>query len=142
MVQPMTLIKQFPLLIGEDLFVLLTPPSNRSAFIPSNRQTKHCDRRETDQNPKASPISNWKPGWGGGGNALNPREGGELAPKVAPLKLGLLTPKLTVFYRISVERGQFQEPLEIRKFSSPPLNFGDLIPPTLLTNKLITKGKG
>ena len=33
--------------------------------------------------------------------------GGELTPKVAPRKLGLLTPKLTIFYRISVERGQF-----------------------------------
>ena len=37
-------------------------------------------------------------------------EGGELAPKVAPRRLGLFTPKLTIFYRISVETSQFQGP--------------------------------
>ena len=42
--------------------------------------------------------------------------GGELAPKVAPRKLGLLTPKLAIFYRISVEKGQIQGPLKIQNF--------------------------
>ena len=37
----------------------------------------------------------------GGQNVPNAR-GGELAPKVVLGKFGLLTPKLTVFYRISV----------------------------------------
>ena len=49
-------------------------------------------------------------------------EGGGLilAPKVAPRRVGLLTPKLAILYRISVERGQFLRPLEIQN-SHPPL---------------------
>ena len=36
-----------------------------------------------------------------------------------PRRLGLLAPKSAIFYRISVEVGQFQGPLEIQKFSGP-----------------------
>ena len=54
--------------------------------------------------------------------------GGELAPKVAPRKLGLLTSKLAIFYRNCVERGQFQGPLEIQNFT-PPSNFRRFDPP-------------
>ena len=64
----------------------------------------------------------------GGQNVPNARGGGELAPKVAPRRLGLLTPKLAIFCRISVERGQFQGALEIQNFTLPPI-FGDLTPP-------------
>ena len=66
-------------------------------------------------------VQNWIGDWdrGGGQNVPNARGGGELAPKVVPWRLGLLTPKLTIFYRISVERGQFQGPLEIRNFYPP-----------------------
>ena len=39
-----------------------------------------------------------------------------------------MTPKLRIFYRISVERGQIQGPLKIRNFH-PPLIFGDLNAP-------------
>ena len=56
----------------------------------------------------------------GGQNVLNARAGGEL---------GLLTSKLAIFYRNSVERGQFQEPLEIQNFHPPPSNFRRLDPP-------------
>ena len=55
----------------------------------------------------------------GGVKTYRTLEGGELAPKVAPRRLGLLTPKLAIFYRISVERGQFQGPLEIHL--TPPI---------------------
>ena len=55
----------------------------------------------------------------GGQNVPNARGGGGLAPKVAPRKLGLLTSKLAIFYRNSVERGQFQGPLEIQIFHPP-----------------------
>ena len=64
----------------------------------------------------------------GGQNVPNARGGGELALKVAPRRLGLLTPKLRIFYRISVERGQFQGPLEIQNFH-PPSNFRRFDPP-------------
>ena len=43
----------------------------------------------------------------------------ELAPKVVPRRLGLLTPKLAIFYRISEERGRFQGPLETQNFHPP-----------------------
>ena len=62
------------------------------------------------------------PGWGVQNVPKATEGGGELTPKVAPRKLGLLTPKLATFYRISVERGQFQGPLEIQNFH-PPSNF-------------------
>ena len=58
----------------------------------------------------------------GGVKTYRTLEGGELAPKVAPRRLRLLTPKLAIFYRISVERGQFQGPLKIQNFH-PPSNF-------------------
>ena len=58
----------------------------------------------------------------GGQNVPNAKGG-------SPRRLGLLTPKLTIFSGISVERGQFQEPLEIQNFYPPPLIFGDLTPP-------------
>ena len=65
----------------------------------------------------------------GGQNVPNARGGGgELAPKVAPRRLGLLTPKLAIFCRISVERGQFQGPLKIQNFH-PPSNFRRFDPP-------------
>ena len=63
-------------------------------------------------------------------NVLNARGGGgELAPKVAPRRLGLLTPKLAIFYRNSVERGQSQGPLGNSKFFTPPLIFEDFTHP-------------
>ena len=69
----------------------------------------------------------------GGQNVPNARGGGELAPKVAPRRLGLLTPKLAIFYRISVERGEFQGPLEFRNFH-PPSNFRRFDPPLSRSN--------
>ena len=51
----------------------------------------------------------------GGSNVPNAR-GGELAPNVAPWRLGLLTPKSAIFCRIFVERDQFQGSLEIQDF--------------------------
>ena len=66
----------------------------------------------------------------GGQNVPNARwGGGELAPKVAPRRLGLLTPKLKIFYRISVERGQFQGALEIQNFHPLIAFFGRVDPP-------------
>ena len=58
-------------------------------------------------------------------------EGGELAPKVVTLRFGLLTPQLAIFYRISVERGEFWGPLEIQNSLSPPSNFRRSDPPPL-----------
>ena len=49
-------------------------------------------------------------------------EGEELAPKVAPRVLGLLTSKLKIFFRISVERGSCQVPLKLEIFT-PASNF-------------------
>ena len=63
----------------------------------------------------------------GGQNAPNARGGGELAPKVVLGKLGLLTPKLRIFYRSSVEKGRIQGPPKIHSFH-PPLIFGHLTP--------------
>ena len=57
---------------------------------------------------------------GGGQNAPDARGGGELAPKVAPRRLGLLTPKLAILYRISVEKGRIQGPLKIQNLPPPP----------------------
>ena len=65
---------------------------------------------------------------GGSKNVPNARGGGELAPKVAPRRLGLLTPKMAIFYRISVERGQLQGPLKIQNFH-PHSNFRRFDPP-------------
>ena len=48
----------------------------------------------------------------GGQNVPNVR-GGELAPKVVLAKLGLLTPKLRIFYRNSAEKGQISGPPKI-----------------------------
>ena len=45
----------------------------------------------------------------GGQNVPN-AGGGQLAPKVAPRRLEVLTPKLEIFFRISVGRGEFQGP--------------------------------
>ena len=59
----------------------------------------------------------------GGQNAPKMLEGGgELAPKVAPRRLGLLTPKLAIFYRISVESGPFRGSLDIQN-CHPPSNW-------------------
>ena len=44
-------------------------------------------------------------GIGGVETVLNAEGGGTRPPKVAPQRLGLLTPKLAISYRISVERG-------------------------------------
>ena len=65
---------------------------------------------------------------GGGQNVPNARGGGELAPKVVTRRLGLWTPKLAIFYRISVENFEFQGPLEIQNFH-PPSNFRRFDPP-------------
>ena len=46
--------------------------------------------------------------------------GGELAPDSCPSKAWTFDPKLAIFYRISVEGGQFQGPLEIQNFHPPP----------------------
>ena len=43
----------------------------------------------------------------------------ELAPKVAPRRLGLLAPKLAIFYRVSAKRGRCQGPLEIQNVHPP-----------------------
>ena len=43
-------------------------------------------------------------------------------------RLGLLTPKVAILYGLSVERGQFQGPLEIQNFH-PPSNFRRFDPP-------------
>ena len=64
----------------------------------------------------------------GGVKTYRTLDGGELAPKVAPPKLGLLTPKLAIFSRKSEERRQFQGPLEIQNFH-PPSNFRRFDPP-------------
>ena len=55
-------------------------------------------------------------------------DGGDLAPKVVTPRLGLSTPKLAIFCRISVERRQLQGPLEIRDFH-PPSNLQRFDPP-------------
>ena len=65
----------------------------------------------------------------GGVKTYRTVEGGELAPKAAPRRLGLWAPKLAIFYRISVERGQFQGPLKIQNFHPPPLTFGGELTP-------------
>ena len=70
-------------------------------------------------------IGDWD--WGGQ-NVLNPRGGGELTLKVAPRRLALLTSKLAISYRNSVERGQFQGALKIQNFH-PPSNFRRFDPP-------------
>ena len=55
--------------------------------------------------------------------------GGELGPEVLLGKLGLLTPKLRIFYRISVEMGvNFRDPQKFKIFT-PALIFGGLTPP-------------
>ena len=64
----------------------------------------------------------------GGVKTCRTLEGGGLAPKVAPQRLGLLIPELAILYRISVESGEFQGPLEIQNFH-PPLIFRDATPP-------------
>ena len=46
-------------------------------------------------------------GGGGGQNAPNAREGEGTRPESCPSKTWTLDPKLAIFYRISVERGQF-----------------------------------
>ena len=71
---------------------------------------------------------------GGGVKTYRTLEGGELAPKVVLGRLGLLTPKLKVFYRISAEKGQIQGPPKIQNFHPPPLIFGDLTPPIPVSN--------
>ena len=62
-------------------------------------------------------------------------EGGELAPEVVLGTLGLLTPKLRIVYRISVERGQCRDPRKFKIFT-PPLIFRDLTPPIPVSNSL------
>ena len=52
----------------------------------------------------------------------------------------LLLPKLAIFYRISVERSQFQGPLEIQNYH-PPLIFGDLTPPIPVPNLALVGNK-
>ena len=52
---------------------------------------------------------------------------GGTRPKVAPRRLGLLIPKVAIFYWISVERGQFQGPWRFK--ISPPSNFRRFHPP-------------
>ena len=64
----------------------------------------------------------------GGQNVPNARGGGELAPKVVLAKLGLLTPKLRIFYRNSVEKGQISGPSKNKNFH-PPSNFRRFDPP-------------
>ena len=59
----------------------------------------------------------------GGQNVPNARGGGTRLER----KLGLLTPKLRVFCRISVEKGQIQGPPKIQNFH-PPSNFGRFNP--------------
>ena len=70
--------------------------------------------------------------WGRGGGVKTYRmlEGGT-RPESCPSKTWTLTPKLTIFYRISVERGQFQGPLEIKNFH-PPHDFRRFDPPLSL----------
>ena len=65
--------------------------------------------------------------WDNGGiKAYRTLEGlEELASKIA---LGLSNPKLRIFSRISVDRGQFQGPLRIQNFQ-PPLYFRRFQPP-------------
>ena len=58
-------------------------------------------------------------GMGGGSNRT--LEGGELAPKVAPRTLGLLTPKLTIFYRGSMSGAPGNS-----KCSPPSLKFSEI----------------
>ena len=67
-------------------------------------------------------------GIGGGSKRTERLEGGELAPKVVLGKLGLATPKLRIFCRISVERGQIQGHPKIENFH-PPSNFRRFDPP-------------
>ena len=62
----------------------------------------------------------------GGGGQNVPRGGGELATKVVLGKLGLLTPKLRNFSRISVEKDR--DPRKFKMFT-PPSNFRRLNPP-------------
>ena len=55
-----------------------------------------------------------------GQNVPNARGWGELAPKVAPRRLGLLTLELTIFYTESVKKGvDFGGALEIQTFHPP-----------------------
>ena len=56
------------------------------------------------------------------------QRGGELAPKVAPRRLVVLTPKLRIFCRISTERGHLEGPPKIEN-SRPPSNFRRFDPP-------------
>ena len=79
-----------------------------------------------------------KTGIGEGSKRTERRMGGELAPKVAPRRLGVLTPKLAIFLRISVERCQLQGPLRIQNFR-PPLIFGDLTPPPPIPNSKLSE---
>ena len=61
----------------------------------------------------------WRYGWGQ--NVPNARVG-ELAPKVARQRLGLLISKLRIFfYKMYVERAQCQGPLKFKNFHLPPL---------------------
>ena len=74
----------------------------------------------------ASPLGRDMGARGGARGALGSETG-------IPRRLGLLTPKSAIFYRISVEVGQFQSPLEIQN-SHPPLIFRDLTPPIPVSN--------
>ena len=82
---------------------------------------KTADLRRFTPSPGNSSIF----GVGGGGQkTYRTPERWELAPKVARQKLG----QLAIFYRISVERGQFQGPWKF-KISPPPSNLRRFDPP-------------
>ena len=81
--------------------------------------------------PRCRRLGGSETGTGGGSKRTEGYRGGELTPKLAPRRLGLLTPKLAIFYRISVGRGKFQGPLEIQNFHPPSNFFGDEFSPPL-----------
>ena len=67
----------------------------------------------------------------GGVKTYRTLEGGGTRPESCPCKAWtfFLTPKLRIFYRNSVRKGQISGAPKSQNFHPPPLIFGDLTPP-------------
>ena len=113
-----------------DLLVLSAPsaPKSRGSLRPWRRCLPLPSKSAIFKASRcAISLVSWKPGRGGGVKTYRTLEGGGTRPESCPSKLGLLTPKLAIFYRISVEKGQIQGPLKIQNFH--PSNFRRFDPP-------------
>ena len=106
----------------------LRSSSSSSSSSKSSKSSKSSGHREQSDFCDLRLLRHWDRG-GGGQNVLNAR-GGVNSPRKLPLEdLDFWPLSWRVFFRISIERGQFQGPPENSKFSPLPLIFGDLTPP-------------